>query len=363
LLPAQRLIFTAIEELAIRASMENTMELISVIIPAYNTEKFIPRALDSVIAQTYQNIEVIVVDDGSKDATVAVARGKLQNEFNGPWQVIELEANRGPNVARNVAWRAAKGSWIQSLDSDDFLAPSKLEKQASVCSSVADNVALVYSPRQHVYIDGEKVEPVNPNGKPNLEYRNKAPIALLGSDGYLLHQAGLLRRSVLERVGGFDETMRVFEEIDLLVRIASEGWRFEFVPSNEPLYFWRYVRGQARMGDAGARYDYVESALNWMQVALKATGRQPLHNFELSLEEKKDVLDSITGFVRGLHVRNRRLFHEYLAMARILVPDFIPSKPWHLAALTRCVGYENAETIAELARGPKKALLRAVRGA
>lgn len=338
------------------------MELVSVIVPAYNTEKFISRALDSVITQTHRNVEIIVVDDGSKDASAAVARDKLQKDFAGNWQVIEFGINKGVNVARNVAWRAARGAWIQCLDSDDFLAPTKLEKQLAVCAKASDDVALVYSPRQHVYVDGDRVEPVDPTGRPNLVYRNKAPIAMLGRDGYLMHQACLIRRSVLDRVGGFDEKMRVFEEVDLLVRIASGGWRFEFLPSNEPLYFWRHFRGQARMGDAGARYDYIESAQSWMHVALKATGGQPISNFELTPHELSDVLDSITGYVRGLHARDRKIFRDYLVMVRTLVPGFIPSKPWYLATLTRCVGYENAETVAELVRAPKKALLGALRG-
>ena len=88
------------------------MELVSIIIPAYNAENFIESAIDSVISQTYSHLEIIVVDDGSKDSTAALSRRKLQKDFDRPWLVLELGGNKGVNVARNVGWRAAKGSWI-----------------------------------------------------------------------------------------------------------------------------------------------------------------------------------------------------------------------------------------------------------
>ena len=88
------------------------MELVSIIIPAFNAENFIDAAIDSAISQTYPNIEIIVVDDGSRDSTAALSRGKLQRDFDRPWRVLQLGKNRGVNVARNVGWRAAKGAWI-----------------------------------------------------------------------------------------------------------------------------------------------------------------------------------------------------------------------------------------------------------
>ena len=73
------------------------MELVSVVIPAHNSEGYIAQAIDSVIAQTYSDIEIIVVDDASHDNTVAVTRSKLQKDCKYPWQVLELRTNKGPS--------------------------------------------------------------------------------------------------------------------------------------------------------------------------------------------------------------------------------------------------------------------------
>ena len=181
------------------------MELVSVLVPAYNTEKYISSAIDSVITQTYPKIEIIIVDDGSTDMTVAVAKNKLQKEFNGPWRVLELGSNRGVNTARNIAWRAAKGSWLQCLDSDDFLAPNKIEIQVAAGREAASDVGAVYSSYQSVLVEDDKIVPAGPIRSPNVE--SKAPVTYLAFDSglYLMHQTCLFRRQVLEEVGGFDE--------------------------------------------------------------------------------------------------------------------------------------------------------------
>src|SRR4051812_44698764 len=102
---------------------ERPMYLVSVIVPTYNSEKWICDTLDSLIAQTYPHLELIVVDDGSKDNTLALVRDKLGKEFRNSWQIIEHGSNHGPSAARNTGLRAASGSWVQFLDSDDFIAP------------------------------------------------------------------------------------------------------------------------------------------------------------------------------------------------------------------------------------------------
>ena len=99
------------------------MTVVSVIMPTYHAAKWVSRPIDSVIAQTYPHVELIVVDDGSQDDTVAVVRDKLTRDFRNHWQIIELGTNRGPSAARNVGLGAASGSWVQFIDSDDLIPP------------------------------------------------------------------------------------------------------------------------------------------------------------------------------------------------------------------------------------------------
>src|SRR5215475_1155600 len=110
------------------------MTRVSVILPTYNSERWVADTIETIAAQTYAQIELIVVDDCSQDDTVSLVRRKLSTQFSHDWQVIELRENRGPSAARNIGLRHASGSWVQYIDSDDFMSPTKLERQMAFCS-------------------------------------------------------------------------------------------------------------------------------------------------------------------------------------------------------------------------------------
>ena len=99
-------------------------DLVSVIIPAYNAEKYIKDAIDSVLKQTYPYFEIIVVDDASQDKTVEIVRSFKDERI----RLIQHEKNQGPGAARNTATEAAKGRWIALLDADGQWHPQRLEK-------------------------------------------------------------------------------------------------------------------------------------------------------------------------------------------------------------------------------------------
>ena len=330
------------------------MELVSIIIPAFNAENFIDAAIDSAISQTYPNIEIIVVDDGSRDSTAALSRGKLQRDFDRPWRVLQLGKNRGVNVARNVGWRAAKGAWIQYLDSDDFLSPTKIETQVAACDEVSPEIAAVYSSYQPVFVDGTRIISAAYLQSRNLD--NEEPIVFMVGDSYFMHQTCLLRRSVLDKVGGFDERLRCYEEVELLVRIFHGGWRFRFVPTKEPSYLWRRYRNQPREGGSEVLYSVVEAGLSWVEVALKATQNQPLANFSLTANDQANLANSCTRWARSLYRLDRDAFRTFISKVRILDPKFNPTYPRYLSFLSRLIGYENAEATALLLRGPRRLL-------
>jgi glycosyltransferase involved in cell wall biosynthesis len=335
------------------------MELVSVVIPTHNAERFVTQAIDSVIAQTYPQIEIIVVDDGSQDDTLAVARSKLQKDFRNSWQVLELGSNRGPSAARNVGWRAAHGSWIQFLDSDDFLVPTTIERQIAVCADAPSDVAAVCSPWRRGFFDADQVEWDGPLEKPNIE--GSAPIMCLVTGCRPLLAAGLTRRAVLEQIGGFDESLRFWECEELNFRIAKVG-RFMLVPSSEPLYLWRFHRDKIYIGGTEARYRSTHVALAWIEQVLKATGNRTIDNIQLSDQDRSNLLDDCTMWGRLLYSQDRDAFNRYAAMARTLDPHFRPTNPSYVSLLSRYVTYESAEGFAQLARAPKnlirKSLLR-----
>lgn len=129
-------------------------ELVSIIMPSYNTTKFISETIESVLAQTYPNLELLIVDDCSTDNTDDVVRQYLSDERI---HYIKNDANSGAALSRNRALREAKGKWIAFLDSDDLWLPEKLEKQISFMEK--NNYCFSYT--NYIEIDEES----KPNGK------------------------------------------------------------------------------------------------------------------------------------------------------------------------------------------------------
>lgn len=131
--------------------------LVSIVIPAYNVEKFIPKTLESVLGQTYENLEIIVVNDGSVDKTGAVVEKILGSQSRFPYKVIH-KRNEGVSVARNVGIENAKGKYIKFLDGDDWLVPDAIEVLVEACERNDCEIAF----------GGQDV--VTPNGKVLYRY-------------------------------------------------------------------------------------------------------------------------------------------------------------------------------------------------
>jgi glycosyltransferase involved in cell wall biosynthesis len=335
------------------------MDLISVIMPTYNAARWVTYTLDNLAAQTYPHFELIVADDGSQDDTVQVVRDKLTRDFRRPWQIVVLPTNQGPSAARNLALEAARGSWVQYLDSDDFLAPTKFELQVARCARVPPGVAAVYSPWTQCYFDDGRVMHLGPMFQPDMQGR--APVMCLVGMHRVLQGAALNRRSVLEHIGGWDETLRFWECEELTFRLAKAG-RLECVPSPLPLYFWRQHRGRCYIGDSKARYHRTPVALGWIDLIVKALDHQTLEEAGLSMRDRQEILSSSTFWARELYRTDRSAFRSYLAKARQLDPQLVPAHPAVISAIARHIGYEAAEAIVELVRTPKD-LLRKLRDA
>ncbi len=207
---------------------------VSVIVPAYNVAPYIGECLDSVLSQTYQDYEVIVVDDGSTDATPQVLR-----RYAGAIRCIRQE-NRGVSAARNAAVRCARGELIALLDGDDVWLPSYLERQIAIFDRLQGPV-LVYA---DAYLwDGR----TPPERLTETWTQREPPPAPEWNDvmrllvwQFALPSATVVMRSVLLDAGLFDEAIHYGEDLDLWVRIARRGVRF--VSNPEPLVLYRFRR-------------------------------------------------------------------------------------------------------------------------
>jgi glycosyltransferase involved in cell wall biosynthesis len=324
------------------------MELASVIIPTFNSEKHIGESIDSVLTQNYPHIEIIVVDDGSSDGTVAMVRQKLQGFAN--WQVIELGINGGASAARNAGLRAASGSWVQFLDSDDILMPGKIARQMAVCAEAPADVAAIYSPWNWAFLEDGRIEWLGPLQTPSIA--GKAPVMCLVGGCRPLLGANMMRRTVLNAVGGFDETLRFWECEEINVRIAALG-SFLPAPATEPQYLWRLRRGDIYIGEGNARYKSKDVALGWITQAFKASGGRDIYDQGLSQQDRDMFFHECTLWGRLVYSQQKESFAEYLVIARKLDPNIAPAYPRYITALSRWVGYEKAEAVAKLTRQPK----------
>jgi len=205
------------------------MPQISVIIPTYNNARFIIEAVDSVLAQTYADFEIIVVDDGSSDNTQAVLAG-----YDGRLTYIYQE-NKGVAAARNRGSWAAQGNYLLFLDADDRIPANKLELQVPLLKANS-HLGLVYSGWQHIDETGARVlGEVRPNKQGHVLKD------LLRRSFYFPIATALVRRECFERVGGFDEALRTAEDTDLWIRIAAAGYAFGYV--DQPLFQYRLLSG------------------------------------------------------------------------------------------------------------------------
>jgi amino acid adenylation domain-containing protein len=297
-----------------------TDPLVSIVIPAYNAEKDIAQAIRCAISQTYPEIEIIVVDDGSQDGTVRTAREILKSSFKGRWSVLELGVNRGVSAARNAAVKQATGEWIQFLDSDDAIAADKIAAQMKYAQAAGPDVSAIYSSWRHVYLEDGNFVPAGPVNTP--QYEGKHPLMFCMYYAPLHHGACLMRRSALERVQGFNETMRSYEDADLLVRLAKEIGRFQFVASNSPSYLWRLYKEQAREGGENARYKLEDTAMNWMRAVKGAAGNQQIGDILSSPDDMIVWGQHCTNYARRLFESDPKAFKLFMDELRSVDPDF-----------------------------------------
>lgn len=184
---------------------------ISVVIPTHDRLALVAEAVRSVLAQTLKPIDVIVVDDGSTDGTA----GSLAASFASQVHLLTT-SNRGPAAARNLGVAHARGDWIAFLDSDDLWLPDKLAAQAAL---LGREPAVEICHTDEIWMrDGRRVNQRHRHRKPSGNVFEACLRLCLISPSTVL-----LRRSLFERVGGFDEGLAVCEDYDLWLRICRDN--------------------------------------------------------------------------------------------------------------------------------------------
>lgn len=211
--------------------------LVSIIVPCYNYGHLLHETLESVVAQTYQNWECIIVDDGSTDNTRQVAMNYIDNDSRFLYQ---YQKNKGLASARNTGFKLAKGYYIQLLDSDDILPPEKIQRHVTILKTRPE-VDLVYG---RVSIFEKQLSNLSKAKLITLEAapssgRGVSVLSSLIEDNMFLVHCVLFRSSIVHDVGFFDERMVTCEDWNFWFRCALSDKYFLFFDDEKSKVFVR----------------------------------------------------------------------------------------------------------------------------
>ena len=198
------------------------MPTVSVIISTYNRSHVLGRSIQSVLNQTFQDFELIIVDDGSTDDTEKI----VSNLSNEKVKYVRHQKNRGASVARNIGIRLAKGDYIAILDDDDEWMPEILEKQMKVFYTAPPEVGAVYTKYKKYDSLGEYVPPLKVAKKEGDLFKQ------LLKEFYIQWQTALIKRECFDKVGLISESMLYSRDWDFLLRISQH---YQFLYIDEPL--------------------------------------------------------------------------------------------------------------------------------
>jgi glycosyltransferase involved in cell wall biosynthesis len=291
---------------------------VSVIIPTYNREELIQRAVQSLLNQTNQDFEAFVIDDASTDNTAEVIKRYKDNRI----KYIRMPENKGQCVTRNIAIKQARGEYIGFLDSDDEWMPEKIEKQLRVFERSGDpNLAAVYS---GLVITDEIQNKTFTVNRDNL--RGDLYIKLL--EGYCpaTPTLFLVKKSVLDEVQGFDEVLPTFVDYDLWLRIAQLGYTFDFV--DEPLIVKHEHAGSQIAKDLAKRKKGLELFLEkWGDEIIEKAGRETYRNIQRRKIEAlvdanannpganyKNDMNASINLLLGVRSRNFKLYMKLFVL-------------------------------------------------
>ncbi|MDR7418486.1 MAG: glycosyltransferase [Armatimonadota bacterium] len=228
------------------------------ILPTYNRAHLLPRALRSVLSQTYVDLEVRVVDDGSTDETPAVVAA-----YADPRVRYIRRPHQGAAVARNEGIRLAAGEWIALIDSDDEWMPDKLEKQMALAATAPPDVGVIYC--GGVIVDDTTQQTIGIR-RPLAEGHGWV-FDLLLETHWFPTIAVVARRRCFETVGGFDEHLSFGEDREWLLRASRH---FQFIGIDEPLVRVHLHEGMRLTGNLAARAAFVEVILERYAAELRS---------------------------------------------------------------------------------------------
>ncbi len=318
--------------------------IVSILIPCYNAEQYLAECLESALAQTYQGIEIIVVDDGSTDSSVEIARG-----FEGRGVRIVRQKNGGQSAALNTAFRASRGEYIQYLDADDVLHPGKIDAQLARLKSAPTAIASAAWARFQSRLD-------EANFASEEVWQDLAPVDWVVKSwkgGGMMHVAGwLIPRSIVLAAGPWDESLRWASNLDghFFTRTLLASSRCLFCPEAKSYY----RSGHASMSSWRSRKS-VEATFR----VLLDIGNALLKS-EDSERTRRAFADNLQRFIFANYPENQDLVLAAETKVKELGGSDLPLSAGPVqAALSKVVGWKMGKRVHRLGHSVKRGLGRA----
>ncbi|GAB5480145.1 MAG: glycosyltransferase [Marinobacter nauticus] len=281
---------------------------ISAVIPCFNREAMLPAVLDSIAAQTLPVDDIIIVDDGSRDQSVQVAKDWATRHPQIAVQVLVQPVNQGANAARNRGFRASQSDWIAFLDSDDLWHPDKLEQQARRLLDLGPDYGFAYTGFRYVDDDGAELGVFIP------EHEGDIYPDILGKAHLRTTSTYLVRKECLEQIGGFDDSLPSCQDWDLSIRLAQQT---KIAALRAPLLEYLEGSGGNRISRQLRR-----SALGHMAIRRKYRS-ESRGNRRIEAQQLLNIADLLLRMGRMRYGR-----HAMLALWKLT-----PSKPQAIAGL------------------------------
>jgi glycosyltransferase involved in cell wall biosynthesis len=195
-----------------------TSQLVSVIIPCYNAEKYIQECIQSVLEQTHKHIEIIVVDNNSSDSSMSIVNELAKNNPN---KIILLkEPQAGGSYARNTGFNASKGAFIQFLDADDIIVPNKIEQQLVAFSEGVDVVVSDYGIYSKDFSHQTELR--------TFEQVESNPLQT-AINSIIITGNPLYRKTIIEKHGCYDVSLSSSQDWEFHIRLALNGAKFKYL--------------------------------------------------------------------------------------------------------------------------------------
>ena len=305
--------------------------LVSVIIPCYNAVRWVSEAIQSCLNQTYQPLEVIVIDDGSTDQSLEVIKS-FDDKIR--W---ESGSNRGGNHARNRGFALSRGDYIQFLDADDYLMPEKIARQVAFLESTGADV--VYGDWRHQY---DAPDGTIEFGDIVISGNHDDVLGALVGDWWVAPAAVLARREAVLRTGGWDESLEAAQDRDYMISLAITGARILYQPGCYSVY--------RRHGATSVTGSNRERWLDNQSAVLRKTWRTLENGGLLTKRNRSAMAHSYFVLARNYFSIDRAKYSACMKNVFLLDSKFRPNAPVFYKLVQRFFGFLPAEKLAQWKR-------------